>query len=522
MDNDKIVNPTEQPCSYWLSTTTQTNWPQLNEDITVDCAVVGGGMAGLLCAYYISSKGIDTVVIDAGRIAERTSGHTTAKITSQHGLIYDKIKNQMGQELAKQYAEANETAIHEILKIAEENNIKCDYTAEAAYVYTQKDKNINAVENEAKTASDLGIKASFVDEIPLPIPVKAAVMFDGQARFHPRKFLVPLAEKMDKKGVRIFEESRIIDIEENNGRYILTTEQEKKITAKKVVIASHYPFYQKKGMYFSRLYCERAYIIAVKAQEKYPGGMYINAEDPSRSLRGLNSDLDEFVLIAGESHKTGQGKDLHNHYRALAEFAQGIFTIDDIPYRWSAQDCMTLDGIPYIGRYASDTPSLYIATGFQKWGMTGSIVSAMIIKDLISKGESPWQDVYDPSRKNIAGSVKNFIVENLDVAKHFISGKIKPISENYDIKPGEADIVELNGNRAGIYRDENGELHIVNTTCTHMGCELNWNSAEKSWDCPCHGSRFAVSGDIVEGPAVRPLTKESDTSLVEKLIKDQF
>lgn len=520
--NDDKLNLSGQPCSYWLFTTEQTDYPQLTEDITADCAVVGGGMAGLLCALLINGEGIDTVIVDAGRISERTSGHTTAKITSQHGLIYDKIKNQMGRELAKQYADANEAAIREILKIAEANSIECDYTPQSAYVYTQKDKNINAIENEARTASDLGIKASLVNEIPLPIPVKAAVRFDNQAQFHPRKFLVPLTRKINEKGVRIFEQSRIIEIDKVNNHYILTTEQEKKITAKKVIIASHYPFIQKKGMYFSKLYCERAYIIAVKAREKYPGGMYINAEDPSRSLRGLNNDSDELVLIAGESHKTGQGKDLNNHYRALAEFAGDIFTIDDIPYRWSAQDCMTLDGIPYIGNYAPDTPDLYIATGFQKWGMTSSMVSAMIIRDLISKGENPWQNVFDPSRKNIAGSVKNFIVENLDVAKHFISGKIKPVSENYYIKPGEADIIESNGDRTGVYRDDQGEHHMVNTTCTHMGCELNWNSAEKSWDCPCHGSRFTFSGDIIEGPAVRPLTKESDVSLIEKLTKDQF
>jgi glycine/D-amino acid oxidase-like deaminating enzyme/nitrite reductase/ring-hydroxylating ferredoxin subunit len=522
MKHDKLINLSGQPCSYWLFTTEQTDYPHLTEDITVECAVVGGGMAGLLCALLINGEGVDTAVVDAGRISERTSGHTTAKITSQHGLIYDKIKNQMGRELAKQYADANETAIREILKIAEANGIDCDYASQSAYVYTQTDKNINAVENEARTASDLGIKATFVNEIPLPVPVKAAVRFDGQAQFHPRKFLVPLAKKIYEKGVRIFEQSRIIDIEENNGHYILTTEQEKKITAKKVIIASHYPFYQKKGMYFSRLYCERAYIITVKAREKYPGGMYINAENPSRSLRGLNSDSDEFVLIAGESHKTGQGKDLNDHYRALAEFAQGIFTIDDIPFRWSAQDCMTLDGIPYIGSYASDSPGLYIATGFQKWGMTSSMVSAMVIKDLILKGESPWQDVFDPSRKITAESVKTFVVENLDVAKQFIAGKIKPLPEDYDIKPGEADIVESNGDRTGLYRDDQGELHMVNTTCTHMGCELNWNSAEKSWDCPCHGSRFTFSGDIIEGPAVKPLTKESDVSLIEKLTKDQF
>lgn len=183
---------------------------------------------------------------------------------------------------------------------------------------------------------------------------------------------------------------------------------------------------------------------------------------------------------------------------------------------------MTLDGIPYIGSYASDSPGLYIATGFQKWGMTSSMVSAMVIKDLILKGESPWQDVFDPSRKITAESVKTFVVENLDVAKQFISGKIKPLPEDYDIKPGEADIVESDGGRTGVYRDDHGDIHMVNTTCTHMGCELNWNSAEKSWDCPCHGSRFAFSGDIIEGPAVKPLTKESDTSLLEKLTKDQF
>ena len=507
--------------SYWLSSTSSTNYPSLQENIHVDVAIIGGGLAGISCAYLLKKENVNVAVLEAEHIAQNTSAHTTAKITSQHGLIYYKIKSQIGNELAQQYAEANEAAIYEIKKIIDENHIDCNYTTQSAFVYTQTDQYIQQINDELNTVSNLGIKASYVEDIPFPISIKAGLRFDNQAQFHPRKYLLEIAKNIPSDGSYIFEHSRAVDIEEGNP-YIITTDQGKQVKAEKIIIASHYPFYNKHGMYFSRIYPERSYIIAIKAKEKYPGGMYINAEQPARSLRCHDSEDGELILVVGDEHKTGQGIDTNQHYKALMDFADEIFTIEDIPFRWSTQDCMTVDGIPYIGHFTSKTPNMYIATGFQKWGMTNSMVSAILLRDLIIQGENPWQDVYNPSRKTIIASTKNFIVENLNVAEQFIEGKLSSPSKNLDVQPGEGKVIKINEERIGAYRDEEGMLYLVNTTCTHMGCELNWNAAEKSWDCPCHGSRFSYMGEVLEGPAIRPLRMTHDVNLIEKLFKDDF
>lgn len=509
------------PKSYWLDSAPDTNYPTLKEDIDTDILIVGGGLAGLSCAYALHKEGFKITILEADRIAQGASAHTTAKITSQHGLIYGKIKSKLGEELAQQYAEANEKAIDEIGKIVKENNIDCDYIGQSAYVFTQQDKYIKKIEDEVNAASSLGIKASFVKELPLSLPIKAAVRFDNQAQFHPRKYILSLAQIVENR-VQIFENSRAVDIEEEDEKYIVITEEGYRVKADKVIIASQYPFYNKHGIYFTRLYPKRSYVLGIHAGEKYPGGMYINAEDPTRSLRQQKTENGELILVVGSNHTTGQSPDTKVHYEELEEFAKQIFTITSIPYRWSTQDYDTPDGIPYIGHFTSNTPNLYVATGFQKWGMTNSMVSAMIIKDLIIKGESPWQEVYNPSRKNIISSAKSFIVENLKVAEYLIDGKISSLPDEIRLNPGEAKVVKIKGERIGAYKDEEEKIHLVNTTCTHMGCELNWNSAEKSWDCPCHGSRFTYTGEIIEGPAVKPLKFTDDVNTIEKLLKDDF
>lgn len=521
MNTSEQKNFKKPPQSYWIASTHQPDYPVLTEDIKVDVAIIGGGIVGITTAYLLSKHGIKAAILEADHILQGTTGHTTAKVTSQHDLIYSKIKSLMNEEYAKQYADANETAIRMIEKIANENNIECDFVPQSAYAFTQDDKYVNKISDEVEAAASLGIKAAYIEEIPFSIPIKAAVRFDNQAQFHPRKFLLPLAQKVKDSGIQIFEQSRVVDIEEGSN-YVLITNHGKKVTAQKVIIASHYPCYNKHGLYFGRIYSERSYALAIKAKEKYPGGMYINVEEPARSLRSQMSDQGELIIVGGDHHKTGQGIDTDLHYEALVDFANNLFTVEDFPYRWSTQDCMTLDKVPYVGHFTSKTPNMYIASGYGKWGMTNSMASAMILSDLIIKGESPWQEVYNPSRQTIAASAKNFVVENLNVAKELIGGKISHAPENVDIKPGEGKVIESDGKRVGAYRDEQGTLHVVDTTCTHMGCELTWNSAEESWDCPCHGSRFTYEGDVVEGPTVNPLTVHKDVNTIEKLIKDDF
>lgn len=509
------------PQSFWTASMINKTYPRLDKDFKIDIAIIGGGIAGITSAYLLNKEGLQTAVFEGNAILRGNTGHTTAKITSQHHLIYSQIKNTLGQELAGQYAKANEEAIQRIQEIVAQEDIDCDYIPQSAYVYTLQESYVQTICDEAKVAAALGIKATYLEEIPLPFKVKAAVKFENQAQFHPTRFLEGLAKEMTSKGALIFEHTRIVEIEEGNG-YILTTHEGYKITAKKVIIASHYPFYNKPAIYFARIHQQRSYVIAVRAKEEYPGGMYINAEKPSRSLRRQPSKTGELILIGGESHKTGQGIEENQHYKALIDFAKEAFTVEDIPYRWSAQDCMTLDNLPYVGQFTSKTPNMYIATGFKKWGMTNSMASAMLLRDLILDKKSPWQDVYNPSRGTLLASSKNFVIHGLDVASEIVKGKWAPFSEGVPIKRGVAKIIKIDGERTGVYRDEEGTLHFVNTTCPHMGCELHWNEAESTWDCPCHGSRFSYKGDVVEGPSVHSLSRDYDVNTLQKLIREDF
>lgn len=525
MKPDKDTLLKLSPRSYWIESTKNMirEYPDLSEDTKADVIIVGGGIAGITCAYLLSKEGLSVAVLEADRVAHGTTGHTTAKVTSQHGLIYHKLIGQLGGEMAQQYADANETAIREIRALTETLKIDCDFVPQTASVFTESDEYIQELHDETEAAQKLGIKAKFVESIPFPFTIKGAVQFDGQAQFHPLKYTISLAKIFTENGGKIFENTRAVEIGSDNG-FTVITQQGNKITAGILVIASHYPFYNKHGAYFTRIYQDRSYVTAIKAAEPYPGGMYINAEKPTRSLRSQKTDDGELILVSGAHHKSGQCEDTWGKYGELFDFANPCFTITDIPYRWSTQDCMTLDNVPYVGNYTADTPNLYITTGFGKWGMTNSMASGMLLRDLIIKGDSPWKDVYNPSRKTIAASAVSFFSENLNVAKNLIGGKLEQPEKEEDIKlsPGEGKVVELYGKRAGAYRDDDGILYIVNTTCTHMGCELNWNPAERTWDCPCHGSRFSYEGKIVEGPAVKELNMDDDVNTVGKLLTEDF
>lgn len=503
-------NFSDNPSSYWIVSAPKSDYPTLNEDISADVCIVGGGMVGISSAYLLAQAGLKVVLIEANTILHGTTGHTTAKITSQHSLIYARLKQEIGAEKACQYAQANESAIHMIAQLVEEKRIDCDFTWLPAYVYTQSPKYVEQIEAEVEAALGLGIKASYLQDIPLPFKIKAAMRFDNQAQFHPLKYLKALAGEIINLGGQLFEQTQAINIEEGQ-TYLVITRNGKKVKSPRVIIATHYPFFDGGGLYFTRIHAERSYVIGARIADEFPAGMFITAEDPIRSLRSQPYDDGTLILVGGESHKTGQDSNCNMHYSNLVDFASTAFQVQDIPYRWSAQDCMTIDGIPFVGHLTSNSPNLYIATGFGKWGMSNSTVAAMILKDLIVKGENPWTPVYDPHRLTLP-AITTLISQNANVAKEFISGKLRPAAENAQIKKGEAAIISVDGDKAGAYRDENDKLHVLDITCTHLGCELSWNNAELSWDCPCHGSRFSYEGDIIEGPALNRLQKIGEGS----------
>lgn len=495
------------PQSYWLASIQIPQYEKLNGDIDVDVAIIGGGIVGIASAFLLKQSGLKVAVIEAARILHSTTGHTTAKLTAQHDIIYSTINSNMNQEAAQQYADANKAALLMADEIIKQNNIQCDFSWQSAYIYTQNDKEIQKVQNEAKIAEDLGFSTKYLEEIPLPIKVKAALRFDNQAQFHPLKFLTAIANLIPGNGSHIFENTMALDIQMGNS-HTVTTNTPYCVKAANVIIASHYPFYDGNGIYYSRVHPVKSYAIGITIKDKFPGGMYITVGEPGRSFRSTPlANGEELIIIAGEHHKTGQGGDTNVHYNNLLDTANSVFKVKEFLYRWSAQDYTSLDKIPYIGNLTSDSTGVYVATGFRKWGISTSIAASMIFKDYILGKENSWASVFNPTRAEAMATPEKFNTLKTNITNSLSKSIKMQINNDSDIKRDEARIIDIEGKKYGAYIDNDGKQHIVDITCTHMACTLQWNSAEKTWDCPCHGSRFTYDGAIIEGPAKQPLAK---------------
>ncbi len=506
--NKTVIKSDFENCSesYWLASTKPTVYPALKGDKKTDVAIVGAGITGVTTAFLLARDGINSVLIDKGRILQGTTGHTTAKITSQHHLVYNYLIDKVGREKAGQYACANQAAIEKIASIIGDLGIDCEFSRRPSYVYTQYDSFVKNIDNEVIAARSFGLPASYVPDPCLPFKTICAVKFADQAQFHPLKYLYPLAAKASEAGCSIYENTRALEIADKSPCTVIT--EAGRIIANKVVIATRFPFHDREGLYFARLHQSRSYILGIRIDGKLPEGMFISAELPVRSIRTQPSPEGDIVLLGGEGHRTGTRDNTLPGYEELKNFAKKIFSLKSVDYHWSAQDCISLDSIPYIGRLSSDSENIYIATGFKKWGMTSGTAAAMIISNMILGKENAWAGVFGPSRFNLKASAGEFIRESTKVAGEFISGKLVLTGRSFDtLKKGESRIMRKGLNRIGLYRDSNGMLFAVDTTCTHMGCELSWNEAEKTWDCPCHGSRFSYDGTVLEGPAVKDLNE---------------
>ncbi|GAA0611403.1 FAD-dependent oxidoreductase [Virgibacillus siamensis] len=495
------------PEPYWRDSVNLSTFPQLQESVKTDVGIVGGGITGITAAYLLAEEGLDVTLIDAGVFLNGTTGHTTAKITAQHGLIYDEFSRHFGVEKASMYYQANMEAKQLIENLIDQHEIKCNYQQEDAFVYATSEQYQEKLETEKKAYDDLGISGEFTNSIPLGLSVKGALRMDNQAQFHPLKYLKTIVKEAEKNGAAFYENTTAVDVEYNKHPAIVTRNGQR-ITCRYVIQASHYPFYDGQGFYPTRMYAERAYVIATKTPKKFPGGIYINAESPSRSIRSAQMDGKEMWLFAGENHKTGQGQSTMEHYDALQQFAEEKFGISEYMYRWSAQDLTTLDKMPYIGPVTGGENSVFVATGFRKWGMTNGTIAARIITDRILKKENPYSELYSPSRFQADPAIRKFVRTNADVGKHLIKGKLEYTNNNIDeLTPDSAITTRINGMRAGVYMDKEKNLYAVDTTCKHLGCETHWNSGDRTWDCPCHGSRYSYTGEVLNGPANEPLNK---------------
>lgn len=440
--------------SVWTKGTEIRKREPLTGDMESPAVVIGAGLAGILTAYYLKQAGIRAVVLEADRAGSGQTRNTTAKITSQHNLIYSRLIRTFGRRMAEHYALANEAAIGEYERLIREKEIECDFIRCPAYLYSRAETKM--LKREAEAAKSLGIRASFGAECGLPFPVAGVTGFEGQARFHPLKFLGRMAEE-----VEIYEQTKVLKVE---GRKVETDRGT--VTAEHIVFAAHYPFINVPGYYFARMYQERSYVVALEGAEQLPG-MYLGIDRDGLSFRTYGN----LLLLGGGSHRTGvkpgRRADMGCKYEMLRRRARESYPGCREVFRWSAQDCMTLDGLPCIGRFSRRKANWYVATGFGKWGMTTSMAGARILTALVSGNDCPEVDIFSPQRRFTAQAAKNLAVHGA----YTVKGLAKHL------------------------------LPSGNPNCPHMGCRLEWNPEEESYDCPCHGSRFDREGHLTDGPA---------------------
>lgn len=472
--------------SIWSQTCRLPPRETLPGDIRTDIAVIGAGMAGILIASALQEAGRRVIVLEAGRIASGQTRNTTAKVTCQHALLYEKLTRSLGPDKARQYAQANAAALEEYRRIISQRNIPCDWEPQDAYVYGADTAQLR---KEAETAAALGLPASFVEETKLPFPAAGAVRFENQAQFHPLKFLRAIAEPLT-----VYENTSVQRVEENQ---IIT--QWGRVQAEQIVFACHFPFVNFPGLYFARMHQERSYVIALENAAPM-NGMWIGAEQGAYSFRNYGS----LLLLGGGGHRCGENS-TGGRYEMLRQQAAQWYPGSREVAHWSAQDCVTADSVPYVGPYAASRPHWFVATGFQKWGMTSSMVAAMLLRDQLCGREPPWAEVFDPGRfdeKTLTGLAKESGQAIKGLAKQLFQ---IPAEAAKELLPGHGGIVFWKGEKLGVYKDESGALWPVDIRCPHLGCQLEWNPDELSWDCPCHGSRFDCRGRLISGPAQEDL-----------------
>lgn len=474
--------------SIWFNGVMLRMFRPLDKDIETEAVVVGGGLAGILTAYKLKEKGVPCILLEARRICSGQTGGTTAKITAVHGQKFDRLLTAFGEKKAKQYVNANMNAIGEYSRIIKKEDISCGFVRLPFYLYTARET--EPVYKEYEAAKKLGINAELLNDISLPVKVTKALRFEGQAQFNPVAFASGII-----KDLEVYENTLVDSVE--NG---ILRANGKTVKAKHIVIASNYPFVNAPGYYFLRMHRATSYAAAFE-NCAYLDGMYYGIDPDTLSYRNAEG----LLIASGCTHRTGECGG--GEFSRISAKVKAIYPKAAETARWSAQDCMPPDSVPYIGRYSRSTENMYVATGFGEWGMTSSMAASEIISDMICGKENKNAEVFSPQR-GLGAAACELISNGLKSVDALAIKKLKAPEKNLcNLRNGEGAILKYNGRDAAVYKDENGKIHAVSPDCSHLGCRLTFNPELKSWDCPCHGSRFDVDGKVLDNPAIRDLEK---------------
>lgn len=488
--------------SLWQGTAHPIHFPSLSEDVTADVAVVGGGITGLTAAMLLAEAGKRVIVLEAGAIGSGSTGTSTGNLYAVVDRQLCTIEDKWGRDVMEAVAQSRVEAIDLIEHTVRRFGLDCQFQRRPFYLYASEPahEDLETIEREYRAAKNANLNAVLAKQIPLPVPVYRALVIEGQAQFHPANYVRDLARQLAASGCRICENTRVTNIDDNAG--VLQTETGT-VRAEVIIMATHSP----KGVYAVHALMEvyREYgIAATIADRAVADGIYWDISRKT-SIRAYDADGERYLIVIGGKHLTGHDTDTRQCYRTIKQFARDHFALGDIAFEWSAQNYRSADGLPYIGRSPGSSRT-FIATGFGADGLTYGSLAASIISEEILGRESRWSDLYDARRFTPIKSASRAAAENLHVAKHLLQDYFaRRPKELEQVPPGEGRILKLDGTKVAVYRDEFDHYTLVSPTCTHLGCLVHWNSAERSWDCPCHGSRFTATGAVIEGPALAPL-----------------